>query len=206
MKSLILAKISHVTKDKDFKSISRLVFNNLNRFVINNQYNSENVLRVSKIYSPYSVFDDFIQLTEHVSSVKISSYLVSILKSKADSFLTRTVIEYIVNEHPGNRNGVQPAFIASACELTEFNEYLSVFIPILKDMFISESVEKREISDRAISQILSHNKENSIVSSALNNFVVQCAICEYFAVRLLCLDITQHLPILFILRNDIHYW
>lgn len=199
----ILAKLSNIIKDKDITRVGPLIFNNLNRFVVNNHYHTEEVLRVSRMYCFYAVFDDYRPLIEHFSVFRISLYTVGILKARGDTSLNTRVIEHVM----GLRDGIPYPFIAAACELNEFCVYFDRFLATLKDLFTSSDGSKRDVAVKAFREVYRNDKMgfDGETRERVVLFIIRCAIYEDYPVRLACLDIIDYLPLLFVMRNDQHF-
>jgi len=161
----ILSKISAIIKDKDLKYVSGLIFSNLSKFVVNNNFCSREALDVSTEFSLYVNFEDFDILLKNLNSMRICTYLVGILKFKGNHELNKRIISHVISA--SSHENVEPAFIAAASELEEFNQYLEQFLPAIKCLFKNSKPEIRNIAVKAFKFILerAHSNVNRASSS-----------------------------------------
>lgn len=245
----ILSRIVNITKDKDIKHISGLIFSNISKFVVTNNFYTTEALSVASQFCVYVKFEDFDILMKHLHSMRICNYLVGILKVKGDTELNNQIIKYVINSNTMNldtqkikenevlkrvnnletdqtkhnlidaddssilsdsiqnlniyQTNIEPSFIAAACELSEFAEYLAYFIPVIKDLFKSSKIESRQIACKAMKSILSNPSHDSYKND-LNQFLIEMCISPDHNLRLSALDVIHYLPIIYILRNDNH--
>ncbi|KAI5150944.1 hypothetical protein ENBRE01_1796 [Enteropsectra breve] len=197
----ILLRIQNITKETDLLCAGSLIFNNLNKYAVQNLYKSEEVCVVSRVYAIYSKFEDYKILIENSHKMQTATYMVKILKSKGDSVLNKQILQYVLS---GKQGSISPCFIAAACELSEFNTYISSFIDILKGLFLSQLQNEREVAVKAFKQILNKGSDIEDVRRHVFLFVVKSAIYEDHLVRLNCLELISHVPLLFYMKNDPH--
>lgn len=112
-----------------------------------------------------------------------------------------------------SNNHIEPAFIAAASELEEFNQYLDQFLSYIKALFKDQKQENRSISINALVSILKrahlqNTKKDKSIIEEINRFLESCLIYEDFALRLSALEILEkfndNLALIYILRNDQH--
>lgn len=226
----ILSKISAIIKDKDLKYVSGLIFSNLSKFVVNNNFCSREALGISTEFSLYVNFEDFEILLKNLKSMRICTYLVGILKFKGNHELNKRIISHVISG--SSHENVEPAFIAAASELEEFNQYLEQFLPAIKCLFKNNKPEIRNIAVKAFKFILERahsniNKTNSTknadgtvedaefavtrnsrIINEISEFLIHSIIYDDFTFRIAALEIIgdykDSLPIIYILRNDHH--
>lgn len=202
----ILKRIVNITKDKDIKHVSGLIFSNISRFVVSSNFYTTEALDVASQFCVNASFADFEIILKNLQHLRISNYLVGILKIKGDSELNDQIIRYVLETRKSRDSDipdVEPAFIASACELDEFSKYLDMFIPLIKDMFKREKMESRQIASKAFKSILDRPSLEEYFKD-INDFIVESCITSDHFVRLQSLDITRYLPIIFVLKYDQH--
>lgn len=198
----ILSKVVNIIKDKDMKHVSGLIFSRISKFVVSHNFYTKEALEVSGQFCLYTKFSDFDVLLQSIASMRISSYLVGVLKIRNDTKLNNQIISHILC----NRNGasaVEPSFVAAVSELEEFTQYLDQFLPILKTLFRDDKAEIRSIAAKAFKHILERPNIGSYACE-IRSFLLDCAANEDYPIRLLCLDVLDYLPIIYVLRNDQH--
>lgn len=198
----ILKRIINITKDRDLRHISRLIFVHMNKFVVRNNFCTADALEVASQFCLHTEFEDFSVLLENLSSLKIANYLVRILQIKGNSELNDKIIRHVLEKNNAV-SGVEPAFIAAACELEEFFAYLDQFIPKIKEIYESEKIEERQIACRAFKAIL-NSRISEEYKETISKYLIDCCIYSEHAIRLQTLDILEYLPVIFVLRHDQH--
>ncbi|EOB11593.1 GCN1-like translational activator [Nosema bombycis CQ1] len=93
-----------------------------------------------------------------------------------DTKIQREVTSRIISSNNETIN-IPNNFLAYAPELTVFQEYLTHFIPILKDMYESDDYDKRKIAFNAFERII------------IDDYIIQTALVGMWAIRLNSLDL-----------------
>lgn len=204
----ILKRIINIMKDRDIRLVSKLIFSNMAAFIVKNSYSTQDALEVASQFCLYTSFEDYEYLLKNLNSLRISNYLVEILKIKGDTALNDKIICYFLGNIDFTTendlcSSINPVFIATACELREFSKYLNVFLPLIKKLFINEKIETRQIACKAIKSIM-NSSDNKEYKQSITDFFVDCCVDSDHNIKLQCLDITTYLPIIFILRHDQH--
>lgn len=201
----ILKRLVNVIKDKDIQYISGLLFKRISLFVINNGYSTADALEVASQFCLHTTSSDFEVLLGGLNSLRIANFLVEVLKAKGDSALNDAIICHVLSRSEVHNGvpAVEPPFVAAACELSEFSRHLSVFIPLLKKLFMSEKIETRQVACKALKSI-THRSALEEYKEMIDEYLVDCCMHPDYFIRLQSLDITTNLPIIFILRHDQH--
>lgn len=196
----ILSKLQHIIKEKDLSAAAPLIVRQMNTLVLRNSVIAQEAVRVSKTYCMYADYESFGTLFPHLPDLRVSLYMVDILKERASAPLNTRVIRDVMDCY-----GTPPsAFIAAACELPEFLDYFRSFLPVLRALFCGQSQSDRSIALGAFGAVLRADIEEPVRTEILL-FVLECVVYESHQVRLAALDLLAYQPaILFILRHDPH--
>ncbi|KAL7347397.1 hypothetical protein P7C65_07s1g10150 [Encephalitozoon intestinalis] len=206
----ILSSLEFIAHPQDLKLVFPVIFESLSSFVIENAFYLDECCSVVASLMKFGGDISFDRLIDNMGlSLRVNKFLVRCLKA-SNNEIAESVINRIIRKGSGDVDiredtgegslYVEPFFLAYAPELPIFKEYLPIFKPLLKRLFLSSDTMKQEIASKAFE------------SMDILEFLLTCCIIGQWKTRLLCIELfdkkggedSRVLAMLFILRNDTH--